>query len=356
MAGITASQYLRRKAGIVVSLEQTDDANYCVVSQHKQILSKNRDDPYASLCYSTLKAIFLLAVNLFHPLRNYQLPPSSMFFGRFNVEVVHQFDRKWYETQVVPELQGKSNANRILRDYTKLNWNSDSVADKYEIYDWIVTLMVLLREMKLHNAVKEPDTTPLPIEIALQNLAGARFISAAGAENFMAAIKAVHPNAKDVNGVIHCDPREVEGFSEEICAPVLPTFDWNAVADVGGLDQQVAACDAPELEKRVALLLQKPVQTYTSEEKEFITHGGVPDILVPNKGGIGLSKLKGLGNVAGEGTVGECVERLTEHLLKSLSSSFSAEQVRNLAAGRIARMQSDRRVVSRDGKLYLEKR
>lgn len=360
MSGISAAQYLRKKLGIAIIAKVEDGKTYCVVRQGDKEIHRAQDDVYGTLTWLTCYNFFDHVYRTFQLRRRYSVPPTSAFFMPFDVSVIKSFDLRWYVEEVLPAIKGKTNIEKLAQEYTKFDFNTEDVAEKYEIYDWIVQVFVLLRQMKWDGmAVRLPaDCAPRTIMEVVSNLSAARFVTfPPGTEPMIPALKAVFPHAAEVEGVWVCRPDELDNdpFGLKNAPTWLSDIDMDYTT-AEGLQQDLTEAtlnqmeDASDLVRKVIHNLTTPYQQLTEAEQEFSLHGGNPAIIDKNRGGLGKNKLGGLGKICGVGPIEECIERLATHLKLSLTK-FSDEDIYNLAAGRISRMTSEKRPI-RVGKTY----
>lgn len=360
MSGISAAQYLKKKLGIVVLAKVENDKTYCVVKQGDKEIHRALDDCYGSLSWLTCYNFFDHVYRIFQLRRRYSVPSASALFTPFNVSVIKNFDLNWFVGEVLPLLKGKTNIERIAEQYTRFDFGTEDVAEQYEIYDWIVQVFVLLRQMKWEGmAARLPaDCVPRTIMDVIANLSAARFVKfPPGTEPMIPALKAVFPDAAEVEGVWVCKPSELanDPFGLEDAPAWLSAIDMG-YATAEGLQQDLTETrlnqmeDASDLIKKVIHNLTTPYQQLTDEQQQFSLHGGNPDLIDKTKGGLGKNKLSGLGKISGVGPIEDCIDRLAKHLKLSLVK-FSDEDVYNLAAGRISRMTSEKRPV-RVGRAY----
>lgn len=350
---------------MVVYAKVENDTTYCVVKQGDKVISKQPDDPFGTLCWLTCSNLFDNLYRVFKLRRRYQVPAVSTFFTPFDVEVIKKFDLEWFVDEVLPAVKGKTNIEKIAEEYRRFDFATQDLAVKYEIYDWIVQVYVELRKMKwpVGKLQLPTDVKTQTIMEALANLQNAQFVTfPAGTESLLPALRTVHPNAKEVDGVWVCHPEALEkdpfGLED---APIWLseidkdfTTDESASADLTEKRLNVAE-DLSDTIKKVLHVLTTPQQHLSTEHVEFTNHGGNPDIIDKNKGGLGKNKLLGLGKICGVGPLQECIDRLANHLKLSLPN-FTDAEIYNLAAGRIAKMSSEKRPVRKEGAYWLESR
>lgn len=365
MAGISAAQYVRKCIDAVVTVCIRNGKTYCVVRQDGKVIDERLDDPYGTLSWLTLFNIYVKTKIRFNAKREYVMPACSTFFGNFDSAVVKKFDVEWFESEVLPLIEGKTNIESIAYEYKNYNFQSDNVREQYEAYDWIVKMYVELRRMKLEGV--EPsvpvDVKPKGIMEVISNLKSAEFVTVPKEmENLIPALKHVHPNAKLVDGVWICEPSkhmvDPLGLSDDtfvgVDMDIEPLGMLHESASASSVPS-VALDDALDLEAKVVRCLTAPHQSLPAHLLDFIQHGGNPDILNQDKGGLGKHKLSGLGKVAGYGPLRECIDRLYNHFKLHLNR-FSDKDVLNFAAGRIGRMTSDKKPVKRGGVYHLDPR
>lgn len=377
MSGITAAQYIRRKADIKVYTHVKAGITYCVVKQGEKEISRTIDDAFGTLTWLTLSNLAETAYNIFRSHRKYPVPACSTLFNCFDVSTVKTFDMRWFTEDVLPKIKGKTNVEKIANEYTHFDFETSDITEQYEIYDWIVRLYVQLRRMKWDvSEVEMPAGARVDnIMSVLGNLKTAQFVEfGPGQEAMVPALKAVFPEAVEIDGpqgkVWVCNPSEHMKDPLGLSGDTFEAVDWkydpvehatlNPTPKSIHAAEEMADCgnEIPEYRdifQKVVKLLTTPHQSFTEEETAFATHGGNPAILDVQNGGIGKGKLLGLGRVCGEGQIRECIDRVYNHLKPNLPN-FSDKDVLNLAAGRISKMSSEKRPVRKGNEVHLVKR
>lgn len=359
MSGISGAQYLKRKTGVVVYQKTVESKPICVVERAGKVLSQQEDDVWGSVCFIVLSTLLRACYNLFGSLRKYPMPPTHKFLSKFDVrELVAAFDFDRFRTETLPKLHGKTNFNAIVEDWNIIEdrkmWEGD-MADLYEVYDWIVRLQVQLRGMKGSGGYRIPDNIPTDIE-QLPNIKNTRYVQILS-DALIPAYRALFPKGQVIDDgsrkVFIADPHGcmVNEFGYQ--QPVVPEIDPNVkVEESGYVEREPVETASLDMVQKVVSLLGRPRQKMTTTDSEYLDHGGHPELLDAGKGGFGKAALRGMRNVAGEGEVSTCIQRLANHL-SNKSPEVPMEHIMDFAAGRIAAMQGDYRAareVDCDGK------
>lgn len=359
MSGISAAQYLRRAVGVVVYAKVEGEQTFCIVKQGDRELSKQLDDSFGTLSWLTCETLFNAVYNIKKGHRRYPVPPAASFFHCFDAKVIKKFDLEHFVDVILPKLEGKTNILTVAKKYKEFDFNTEDELQMCEIYDWIVRVWVELRKMKWdETTVTIPEgTVPIPVLQALTNLQSAQFVSVPkDLENLIPALKAVHPDCIEVDGVWVMDPKQCEtdplGLSGNTFTAIDYSFEPNS--SHGGMPPPIGQ-EVSGIYRDMVYCLTHPPQSLSKEHQEFMEHGGNPDVLDVSKGGIGKNKLFGLGRLCAQGPIEECVERVYKHLQPSLVK-FPNQDVLNLAAGRIARMSSEKKAQVKNGKWYISQR
>lgn len=363
MSGISAAQYLKKKYGVVIFAKKIQDTTYCIVKRGTDVISQQVDDHYGSLSWLTCYNMFQYVKNQNNLTRKYNVPPSSSFFTPFSVDVIDQFDHEWFINIVVPMVKGKTNIESIADEYLTTwhdQFNKDT-ATRYEVYDWIVRLYVALRRMKWEPKLSTPKDAKIEtIYEAIRNLANARYVTfPTGTEAiYLPVLKQVHPQAQEHEGIWYTQPESdrrdplnletaPEWFRE--LGDARETYTQgdqdDEALDVVKAPATANIDDLSDTIRKVLHNLTTPHQMLNEEQTAFMTHGGNPTLLDHTQGGVGFSKLKGLGKICGEGPLEDCIDRVYKHLRLSLPNASEGD-VYNLAAGRISRMSSEKKPVS----------
>lgn len=359
MSGISAAQYLRRAVGVVVYAKKEEDKTYCIVKQGDKEISRQVDDNFGTLSWLTCETLFNAVSNIKKAHRRYPVPPAASFFHSFDANVIKTFDLEYFVDEILPKLKGKTNIWNIAKKFTEYDFNTDDELHMCEIYDWIVRVWVELRKMKWEDSkITIPEgTVPTPIMQALTNLQSAQFVLVPKEfENLIPALKAVHPDCIEVDNIWVMDPKQCETDPFGLSGNTFTAIDYNFEPNHshGGMPPPIGQ-EVSGVYREMVYCLTHPPQSLTREQQEFMEHGGNPDVLDVAKGGIGKNKLFGLGRTCGQGPIEDCVDRVYRHLQPSLAK-FPTQDILNLAAGRIARMSSEKKAQIKNGKWHINQR
>lgn len=362
MGGITKAQALRKKYGLVVSHTIRDGKPYCDVIKEGAVVRSYRDDFFATGSKQLFDAIYTKAMKDVPYAEKFADMVCSQFDSCFNVRfALAQFDKQGFEA-LLPELKGVMFAG-VGKRYADVVFDGNEW-ECYNAYDWIASTFSIIREMG--TVVASPIAGAKPIMEVLGNLSGHRVFDISGAEALVGALEGLYPE-----GVV----REQEGRKYFLAdatqsalvliggSPLEFTFDseWlspakedKAAREKVKVSVEVVA-DEDDLAshvQKVAALLPQSYQSMSQEEQDYTTHGGVPDMLNSDRG-VGKTALKGYGQIAGAGPLDECIVRLANAIKRKIGNRFTFSECVSFAAGRIARMQSAKEVVSNDGVLCL---
>lgn len=214
---------------------------------------------------------------------------------------------------------------------------------KLELFDWIVELHVLLRQEK-GETFKVP-TEGEPIAKALSNLGAYHVIDVTGMEACVAMLKQVHPKGNLFGNIFVSDPQNyaVNEFGYPCFAPpdvALELTDEKEVVCEVDVSEVVCEGVTPDHVQRCVQTLRTVAQRRTPEQQEFAKHGGHPELIDVQMGGLGKGALAGFKKIAGVGPVDKCISRLVDYVCDRLPKAPRAHVI-DFCAGRIGNMQGD---------------
>lgn len=350
---------MKRKLGVCVYQRTIEGKPYCIVEKGGRAISQQEDDVWGTLCMFVFLRLLRACYQAFEVLENYPPPPAYKFLPHFDVRaLVDAFDFKNFEEKVLPKLAGKTNYDRVVKNWKIIKENNmmdGDVADLYEVYDWIIRLRVLMRGEKGDGHYVLPDCIRTDVE-QLGAITTAKF-ALITSDALLPAYQAVHSTGTIVehggNRIFIANPSScmtnVFGFQEPEELDI--NFDERPDECAYKEPEPVEAVSG-DMTMKVITLLGRPRQKMTVADNEFLEHGGHPELLDASRGGFGKAALRGLRNAAGEGEVEECIQRLATHLSHKLPGT-PIEHMMDFAAGKIAAMQGDyraNRTVGAEGK------
>lgn len=363
MGGITKAQALRKKYGLVVSHTIRDGKPYCDVVKEGAIAASYRDDYFATGSKHIFDAIYTEAMKDVPYAEKFADMVCSQFDACFNVRfALAQFDQQGFEA-LLPDLKGVMFAG-VEKRYASVVFDGDEW-ECYNAYDWIASTFSIIRELGV--VVASPITDARPVLEVLGNLSGCRVFDISGAGAFVGALESLYPGGvvRDHGGRKYFLADSTQSALVLIGGVPLEftvNSEWLSPSkgDKGRKEDRVKVsveviADEDDLAahaQRVAALLPQAPQSLTHEEQEYTLHGGVPDMLDRARG-VGKTALKGFGQTVGEGPLDECIVRLAQSIKKKVGNRFTFSECVSFSAGRIARMQSAKEVVSNDGVLCL---
>lgn len=336
---------------MVVFQRMEDGKPTCIVERAGKIVSRQPDDPWGSLCLYVLLGLLRACYRAFGSLKEYPAPPAYKFLSKFNVkELVDKFDFVEFEEEILPRLEGKSNFNKVVANWQLIKENdmmNGEPADLYEVYDWIVRLRLLMRAEKGSGAPSLPADIKTDVE-QMGNIKDIKFALITN-EAFVPAFKTVHAEGAIVcrgeDKIFVTNPLSCQTNFFGLQYATIPELEAEAFKEPQEetlYDEQQPIESTSDLVSKVVTLLGRPRQKMSSDDNEFLDHGGHPELLDGSRGGLGKSALRGMRNVVGEGEIGGCIQRLAGYLSDKLPGA-PIEQVTDFAAGRIAAMQGDYR-------------
>lgn len=364
LGGVTVQQLLRKRYGLIVRHIVSDGKYYTEVLKEGVIIYRSSDD-----CLAT--ASFLLTQKLWRfiykgTVRYAYSQCYTYLQGKCIETALENFNEVEFERGLLPVLQHQDSLKEQIALYERVKTRRED-GDVYMLYDVLVRLFVYARE---HNIVVErAGIDGLDVVSHLEGLTNkdAECVDVTEAGAYLAALEHIHAGATmttvgervylvknigvsafaSVNGEPHSPPTAAQ--LEDIVSQQEPKAVCEArYGPVGVVDVSVRE----RYTELVARILGQNGNPTCSEEDEVYNYHRT---LVLDKR-VGKNALVGLGNVAGEGELGSCLERVFQEVRKRVRGNLSSEESYILAASKLSGMNSAKIIIRRGNALHLENR
>lgn len=363
MGGVTVQQIMRRKFDVIIRHTAHCGGYSADVVKGGIIISRHPDDCLASASYLLTKKVWeVLRVG------NVRYAYSQCYTylqGKDINNAVGQWNRQQFESDLLPKLMREGNLSHQIAEYDRVKGMQDE-CQVYELYDVLVRLYMYARE---HNIVIQREG--IEGYQVIQHAEGfvnisAECIDVTEAADALVYLKMVHPSAveKEVGGrkyLLKEKPvstyRSARGeahnfLSEAALKDLMCTEMPRAVVSVVPHRAEVDSVVRNSCIDMVGRILGQDGKPMCEEERELL--GFASHVVSQRK--MGKHALVGLGNVAGEGELKLCLDKVFYEVIKKNTMGMSPDECYKLAASKLSGMNSAKILVREDGVLQIRNR
>lgn len=364
MGGCSVQQIMRRRFGILVRHVLIRGKYFAeVIRNGDTVVIRCPDDCLATASYLMTQKLWTILYN--GTLRYPYAPCYAYLPGKDIISALGNWDREGFERDLLPQYKNDQCLEHVLEVYeaNKFMANEDQT---FTLYDVLVRLLLYARN---HNIqVERNGVEGLPIVDHFEGLTnqGAVCIDITDAGPLLPALVHIHKEAVRtemgdkvyllksvpinayvcVGGDMHQFPTE-NALRDTISAEHPVSIGGEFV--VGGTVDETVRAKSVEI---VATILGQSGNPTTVEEQELFNYHRA----VVASRTVGKNALVGLGNVAGEGTLEQCLDRVFKEVHKRLKGNLNDNDCYRLAASKLSGMNSAKMIQQRSGVLHLVNR
>lgn len=354
LGGITAQQVMRKRFGVVIAHKALGEG-YCVeIVKNGNVVCRLDDDCLASNSLLVTRSVWHSLYT--GPLRYAYSQAYSYLPGCSVSAAIEMWNRDEFEREVLPRLNREEGLSRQLQVYNENRSHLDE-AQSFLLYDALLRIYCYCRE---HN-----------IEVQREGLDGYNIVdSEEGLKNrdaecidvtgdplgYLGALKVIHPSAQlvsqgDKQYLVKHKPvnlySPVRGQAHEVVPPrVMDIIKSNAefeplpelVVGSGVVDEALKS----SLTAAVLGILGRsgnPATPLECEVYEFHKR-------MTSEGRIGKNSLVGLGSVAGEGPIDDCLHRVYLEVRSRARGVFSDDDCFKMACSKVSNMNSAKTIMA----------
>lgn len=363
MGGCTVQQLLRRKHGMLVH-HGVHEGLYCAELQKEgAIIARYPDDCLATNSLLLTKRVWEL---LYKGKMKYSYSQAYTYLhGKDVNQALSNWDVVEFERSLLPRLASEASLEKHVALYNEVKLRC-TPSETYQLYDVLVRFYTYAR---LHNiSVSREGIDGLE---PVSHIAGltdqhADCVDVTSAGVMLEALKLIHKESVLVElegktylvretelspylsakGAKHQLPSDQE-LTELFACERVPVFNGNVCV--------VGVVEADYRDKMIDLvgrILGQSGNPSTPEEIELYNYA--KKVVVDKK--VGKNSLVGLGQVAGEGMLGQCLDRVFQEVKKKVRGTLDDTECFKLAASKLSAMNSAKMLHNKQGGLHLIER